>query len=52
VLADLRALADGFRTAIAQGGDFVIPTKSGGKWIGEVTALKGAPTLVVRTFVE
>jgi hypothetical protein len=51
VLANLRALADGFRATIAQGGDFAIPTKSGGKWIGEVTALKDAPTLAVRTFV-
>jgi hypothetical protein len=51
VLADLKSLADGWRAALAKGGDFSIPTPSGGKWLGSVTAVKGAPMLAVRTFV-
>jgi hypothetical protein len=51
VLADLRALADGYRAAIAKGGDFAIPTRSGGKWLGSVTTVRGVPVPAVRTFV-
>jgi hypothetical protein len=52
VLRDLKSLADAYRAAVAKGGDFAIPTKSGGKWLGAVTAVKGEPVLAVRTFVE
>jgi hypothetical protein len=52
VLADLRALADGYRAAVAAGGDFAIATKGGGRWRGSVTAVRGAPVLAVRTYVD
>jgi hypothetical protein len=52
VLADLRALADGYRAAVAKGEDFAIATKTGGKWLGAVTTVRGAPVLAVRTFVD
>jgi len=51
-MADLRALADGYRAAIAKGGDFAIPTKSGGKWIGNVTEVDGRAMMAVRTYVD
>jgi hypothetical protein len=49
VLRDLKALADGYRSAVANGGDFEVPTKAGGRWIGCITAVR---VLGVRTFLE
>lgn len=50
VLCDLAELAHGYRSAVAGGGDFAIEA-GGGRWIGAVTTVKGAPVLAVRTFV-
>jgi hypothetical protein len=52
ILTDLKALGDGYPAAIAAGSDFPIPTPSGGKWLGAITAVKGAAVLAVRTFVD
>jgi hypothetical protein len=50
----MKALANGYREAIAKGGDFAIPTPSGGRWIGSVTAIarRAEPVLAARTFVN
>jgi hypothetical protein len=52
VFTDLKALADAWRATVAKGGDFAIPTKSGGKWIGSTTIVNGGAMMVVRTFVD
>jgi hypothetical protein len=49
---DMKALADGYRAAIAKGGGFEIPAKSGGKWVGSTPLVNGRSTLGVRTFVD
>jgi hypothetical protein len=46
-LTDLKALADGFRSALAKGGNFEIRARSGGKWLGSVTAVSNPAVFVL-----
>jgi hypothetical protein len=55
VLRDVAALvgdADRYLAAVGDGGDFAIPTPSGGTWIGERMSYMNRPFLSVRTYVQ
>ena len=51
VLVDLKALDDGWRATIARAATSRSREKSGGKWIGSVTAVEGVPVPAVRTYL-
>jgi hypothetical protein len=52
VLRDMKALADGFRSALLKGGEFAVSTPSGGQWLGSMTLVNGKSMMAVRTFVD
>lgn len=51
VLRDLLPLVDAYKATVADGGEFAIPVRAGGTWIGRIATVKGRAVLSVRTFV-